>query len=175
MRLEHACNTDELTGLHNRRSFNKFIEKIFPNPMYNDITLMMIDIDNFKDYNDLYGHIYGDNCLMTVGKLFQEFEANHECYIARYGGEEFVLVDYKHNLVEVELIAKDLIQLIYDMNIENINSQYKKLTISIGVSSKSTSKVKNYIDLINLADDALYQAKNNGKNTLMIARHSMTI
>lgn len=173
MKLEHACNTDELTGLHNRRSFNNFIVNIFNISDYNNLTLMMIDIDNFKDYNDTYGHIYGDNCLATIGKAFLEFEEKYECYISRYGGEEFVLVDYKHTISEEKSIANDLIKMISDMNIENINSKYKKITISIGISSKSTSKVESYIDLINLADDALYQAKNNGKNTIMFASHSV--
>lgn len=173
MKLEYMCNIDELTGLHNRRSFNNFIVNIFDNIQYENLTLMMIDIDNFKDYNDSYGHISGDNCLITIGKVFREFELKYACYISRFGGEEFVLVDSKHTFAEVESIAQELIKMIYDMNIENINSKYKKVTISIGISSKSTSEVETYIDLINLADDALYQAKNNGRNTLMIARHSM--
>ncbi len=173
MRLERICNTDELTGLHNRRSFNNFIVNIFDNFEYQNLALMMIDIDNFKAYNDTYGHIAGDNCLIILGKVFKDFELKYNCYISRYGGEEFVLIDYKHTFLEVELLAKELIKMIYNMNIENINSEYKKITISIGISSKSTSDAETYIDLINLADDALYQAKNNGRNTLMIARHSM--
>lgn len=173
MKLEHACNTDEITGLHNRRSFNNFIVNQF-DTIHNDcLTLMMIDVDNFKNYNDSYGHICGDNCLSTIGQLFKQFEEDNSCYIARYGGEEFVLVDSKHALSEVIIFARNLIQKVNELNIENINSPYKRITISIGISSRVTSDVKNYIDLINLADDALYSAKSNGKNTLMIATHSI--
>ncbi|MFA9376913.1 MAG: GGDEF domain-containing protein [Lachnotalea sp.] len=173
MRLERACNTDELTGLPNRRNFNKYITNIFDNSAYKTLTLMMIDIDNFKDYNDSYGQVYGDNCLTTIGNIFLEFEETYNCYIARYGGDEFVLVDDVHTLIDIEIIAKNLIQTISNMNIENINSKYNKITLSIGIASKPTSEVKNYIDLINLADEALYQAKQNGKNTFMIARHCL--
>lgn len=171
-KLEMVCNTDELTNLHNRRSFNKYIVHIFDKTPANQLTLMMIDIDNFKDYNDCYGHICGDNCLVTIGEIFKEFEANHDCYIARYGGEEFVLVDNKHTLQEAVLIAKELIHIISETNIEHIKSNYRKITLSVGISCKATSNVTSYIDLINLADDALYQAKSNGKNTYMIATHS---
>lgn len=172
LKLESICNTDELTKLHNRRSFNKFIVTIFDKTTADKLTLMMIDVDNFKNYNDSYGHICGDNCLVSVGEIFKEFETKYGCYIARYGGEEFVLVDYTHPLPEAVSIAKELIQVISDINIEHIKSTYKKITISIGISTKSTPSVTNYIDLINLADDALYQAKSNGKNTFMIATHS---
>lgn len=169
--LADACNTDELTKLHNRRSFNNFIVNMFNNSTKN-LTLMMIDIDNFKDYNDSYGHIYGDNCLISISEIFKKYEAKYGCYIARYGGEEFVLVDYTHTLEESIDIAKDLIQTIFDMDMEHIKSYYQRITISIGIASKSPSIVSNYIDLINLADDALYQAKNNGKNTYMVATHA---
>lgn len=171
-KLEMVCNTDELTKLHNRRSFNNYIVNIYDKTPANQLTLMMIDIDNFKDYNDSYGHICGDSCLVTIGEIFKEFESKHDCYIARYGGEEFVLVDNKHTLQEAVSIAKELIHLISETNIEHIKSNYKKITLSIGISCKSTSDVTSYIDLINLADDALYQAKSNGKNTYMIATHS---
>lgn len=171
-KLEMVCNTDELTSLHNRRSFNQYIIKIFDKTPANRLTLMMIDIDNFKDYNDCYGHLCGDNCLVTIGEIFKKFESNHDCYIARYGGEEFVLVDTKHTLQETVTIAKELIHIISEANIEHLKSSYKKITLSIGISCKATSNVTSYIDLINLADDALYQAKSNGKNTYMIATHS---
>lgn len=172
LKLESACDTDELTNLHNRRSFNKFIVTIFDKTSADQLTLMMIDVDNFKDYNDSYGHLCGDNCLVSVGNVFKEIENKYGCYIARYGGEEFVLVDYTHPLPEAVSIAKELIQIISDTNIEHIKSNYRKITISIGVSTKLNPSVTNYIDLINLADDALYQAKSNGKNTLMVATHS---
>jgi diguanylate cyclase (GGDEF)-like protein len=172
--LELACNTDELTGLHNRRSFNNFIEDVFDNPQYSRLSLMMIDIDNFKDYNDTYGHVNGDICLSQIGNVFKDFELKNDFYVSRFGGEEFVVIDYNHSIKEVEQIAKSLLQTIYNMNIENINSSYKKITISVGISHKENTNVHNYIELINLADDALYQAKNNGKNTLMIANHSLS-
>lgn len=171
-KLEMVCNTDELTNLHNRRSFNKYIINIFDKTPANQLTLMMIDIDNFKDYNDCYGHICGDSCLVTIGEIFKKFESNHDCYIARYGGEEFVLIDNKHTLQEAVAMAKELIYIISEANIEHIKSRYKKITLSVGISCKATTNVTSYIDLINLADDALYQAKSNGKNTYMIATHS---
>lgn len=170
-KLENICNTDELTNLHNRRSFNNFIVTIFDQTPPENLTLMMIDIDNFKDYNDSYGHICGDNCLVTIGEIFKEFETTYGCYIARYGGEEFVLVDNKHTLTETVSIVNELMRIISDSNIEHFKSSYKKITLSIGISSKAMTGVSNYIDLINLSDSALYQAKSNGKNTFMVAAH----
>lgn len=172
IQLELVCNIDEITKLHNRRSFNKYIIDIFHHPSSDQLTLMMIDVDNFKDYNDSYGHICGDNCLISIGNAFRKIEEKYGCYIARYGGEEFVLVDSTHSLSECVHIAKELIRNITDIDIEHINSNYKKITISVGISNKANSNARNYIDLINLADDALYQAKSNGKNTLMVASHS---
>ncbi|WP_180272640.1 GGDEF domain-containing protein [Konateibacter massiliensis] len=170
--LEHACNIDDLTQVHNRRSFNKFIVDAFDNASADKFTLMLIDIDNFKDYNASYGHICGDNCLISISKIFQDFEKKYGCYIARYGGKEFVLVDSFHSPEEISFMAKELVQTVSDLNIEHIKSTHKKVTISIGISSKSTVGITNYIDLINLADDALLQAKKSGKNTVIFATHS---
>lgn len=171
--LENACNIDDLTGLQNRRSFNNYIIKCFDEDQNKNISMMMIDIDNFRSYNDTYGHICGDICLEKVGKILYEFSRIHSCYAARYGGEEFVIVDTIHSVEELRDIAGELLDCIFALNIENINSKYKKITVSIGISSRQVSEVNSYIELINLADDALFQAKENGKNSIILGTHTL--
>lgn len=171
--LENACNIDDLTGLQNRRSFNNYIIKSFEEDQNKSISMMMIDIDNFRSYNDTYGHISGDICLEKVGKILYEFCNIHSCYVARYGGEEFVIVDKIHSVDELKGIAGELLDCIFSLDIDNINSKYKKITVSIGISSRQISEVNSYIELINLADDALFQAKENGKNSIILGTHAL--
>lgn len=125
---------------------------------------MIIDIDYFKQYNDNYGHLKGDEVLKDVA---QTLKLNlRKCdYVFRIGGEEFaILISInKHNVSKI--IANKLKEAIYNLNITHEFSFYKRLTISIGVKQVNKKPLlKNKIEIFNDADKALYKAKQNGRN-----------
>lgn len=161
--LRMMCEIDELTQLPNRRSFNQFISSAYaPNT---NLNLAIADIDNFKDYNDQYGHLIGDEVLVSVSAKFADFADANNIFVARYGGEEFVFVDNRHTPSEFSKLLIDLNNSIYDLNLENAHSPHGRISLSIGIASRTTST--DYESLIVNADVALYKAKRTGKNCVV--------
>ena len=161
--LRMMCEIDELTQLPNRRSFNQFISSAFaPNA---NLNLAIADIDNFKDYNDHYGHLGGDEVLVSVSEKFADFADTNSIFVARYGGEEFVFVDNRHTPSEFAKLLNDLNNSIYNLNLENAQSPHGRISLSIGIASRDSSA--DYESLIVNADVALYKAKRTGKNCVV--------
>ncbi|AEG16759.1 diguanylate cyclase [Desulfofundulus kuznetsovii DSM 6115] len=154
---------DELTGLYNFRFFTQVLEKeLGRSKEYGyEVTLLMIDIDNFKTINDVYGHEKGNEVLRCLGKIILDCVREND-YAARYGGEEFVIILPKTSLNEGHLIAERL-----KKRISKHPFDFGNVTVSIGVSTypaPSTSKDR----LIKHADRAMYLAKANGKNRVKV-------
>lgn len=167
--LEQIATVDSLTDIYNRRYFDFIFNKEWYRHMRNnkEISLIMCDIDFFKQYNDAYGHQKGDDCLKIVGNIIKKTCKRPTDIPVRYGGEEFALILPQTNLDGAITIARDLQNEIIAHNIiHECSSISKMLTFSFGVSSVIPEKGKDYAFLLKLADDALYRAKANGRNRI---------
>lgn len=166
--LEHLAKTDYLTGLHNRKSFYEFAIKAIKQhnrtheyPM----VLAMLDIDHFKQVNDSYGHDAGDLVLKAFAELanksFREYDI-----VARVGGEEFAVCLPNASVEEAMQACERFRERVANYNFANSDSQAINITTSIGITSNE-GQVLNLEDLIKSADQALYQAKSEGRNKVI--------
>lgn len=157
---------DSLTNIPNRRYFDEVLNKEFSRAVRDDsdLALLMIDIDNFKKYNDLFGHQQGDECLKKVAETLTNTVNRPGDIVARYGGEEFAVVLPSTDLSGACQIADKLCQAIRDMNIVYPCPPLNQLTISLGMACRKPS-TNSPERLITLADKALYEAKSVGGNT----------
>ncbi|WP_217534791.1 GGDEF domain-containing protein [Vibrio metschnikovii] len=152
--------TDSLTGIHNRRYFIQTLETI-PS-MTSGVCLMIFDIDNFKAVNDQFGHATGDRVIQFVAQQAQMSLIDNQT-LARIGGEEFVILAFFSSSLNAEQYAQHLVKRIAEKSIENF-PEIGAITISLGVAYYPNS-LEQYE--LSLADQALYQAKHNGKNQVI--------
>ena len=160
---------DELTKIPNRRGFNEHIDSICNNviKMESSISIIMMDIDYFKEFNDYYGHTLGDQALISVAQTINSFVDKEISFAARYGGEEFVFISVNTNKDDIYKVADRIKYEILNLKIPHISSNFNKyLTISLGVSTLTISDKNDIFKCIDLADKALYLAKNNGRNCI---------
>ena len=170
--LQLLSQQDALTGLANRRHLDDMIKSEWNRSMryQTPITIMMIDVDHFKNYNDSFGHLEGDRCLKKIADCIAKIASRSGDLAARYGGEEFILVFAMTDHVQAIEQANLLIGLIRDLSIPHPTSPVAShVTVSIGVASMTPLLHQNHVDFINTADQALYQAKNAGRNRYAIA------
>jgi len=159
---------DFLTGIYNRRYFNQWLDKIWEEAMNSkEISLLMMDLDDFKEYNDYYGHVKGDEVLEEVATIINNLTREGDVF-ARYGGEEFALILSNVTLENAEKIAEKIRLAVDQANIRHEKSKLEHLTISIGVSSIIPSDNSRVREFIHSADKALYKAKNNGRNCVAV-------
>jgi len=167
--LQALSYLDSLTEIANRRKFDQALEQEWHRAMRHkeSLSLIMIDIDFFKPYNDNYGHMQGDKCLKQVARLLENTSRRVTDVVARYGGEEFVVLLPSTSLKQAKKLAEKFRQTIIEQKIEH---QFTKLTgnnwisISLGVSSLIPSTDTSPALLIKQADLQLYIAKENGRN-----------
>jgi diguanylate cyclase (GGDEF)-like protein len=165
--LKVLSSTDGLTNLYNRRFFDIFLEEEWNRALRNKSTLAMImgDIDEFKLYNDSYGHIKGDDCLEVVASIFNKSFQRGIDRVARYGGEEFIALLPETDLKGAEALAEILLQSIRDEKIPHEGSdRVEFLTISLGVSSVIPNRDINPTNFLKCVDKALYLAKTGGRD-----------
>lgn len=158
---------DGLTGVANRRMFDEVLEKEWKRAQRSGLPLSLIifDIDYFKQYNDHYGHLKGDECLKQISKILAGESKRSSDLFARYGGEEFVLLLPETAEAQAYEIALQCIAAVQDKKILHEHSLVSDvLTISAGVSSIIPFKESKSSALIDTADELLYQAKRNGRN-----------
>lgn len=169
VRLEELSNTDGLTKITNRRHFMEIFELEFMRAeRYRAaLTYVMIDLDHFKKINDQYGHLVGDRALVTCANVLREGLRAHDI-VARYGGEEFALLLPETDLAGARVVAERYRKRIED-TVVSIGEHTIKLTASLGVACCPHDDVKSVDDLIRLADDALYEAKQAGRNCVVFA------
>lgn len=166
-KLEYLSSIDELTGIPNRRIFNRVIKKEWDSCMREELplTVIIIDVDFFKDYNDNYGHLQGDECLKLVAGTLSKELKNTCDFIGRFGGEEFGIILSGTGYECGIMIAEQMRISIESLQIRHeYSSAAQHLTISIGIATVIPSKQLSYKDLINSADKELYKAKKNGRN-----------
>lgn len=158
--------TDGLTKIPNRRALDEYLnenwEKFIEEKR--DLAIIMMDIDYFKRYNDNYGHLEGDKVLETVASCINDTCADSG-FIARYGGEEFIVIIEDSNKEKCLEIVESIRKSIDKLNIKHEYSKISnRITLSIGIAAKNHSVKETYIESIKRADEALYKAKENGRN-----------
>ena len=166
LQLKEAALIDELTGVPNRRSFRNFIEIALEKYLVKEasISVFMMDIDFFKQYNDNYGHGKGDQVLVAVAGTINSFVNRPLEFFGRWGGEEFIYVSLDADEEEVKKAADRLRQKINDLKIPHEYSESKYISVSIGICTDKISGRKDISRVIGLADEALYMATNSGRN-----------
>ncbi len=169
--LERLSFLDGLTGIANRRKFDDALESAWQlaNRQQMPLALMMLDIDFFKDYNDTYGHQAGDDCLKAIGSLLHKIARRNSDLAARYGGEEFVvIIQSPETIQKVSELAETIRKGIESLTIEHRTSPFEIVTISIGIVYRVPTKDTTANTLVENADQALYKAKNEGRNRIEI-------
>ncbi|WP_242045089.1 diguanylate cyclase domain-containing protein [Anabaena catenula] len=166
-KLELLANVDGLTQIANRRCFDNYLalEHTRHQREQNPLALIMIDIDYFKVYNDSYGHQGGDECLIKVAQEIAKVTQRPTDLVARYGGEEFAVILSNTDIKGALKVAKTIQTAIASLQIPHQNSQVSNyITLSMGVASLVPTLEQNLEALISYADQALYVAKEQGRN-----------
>lgn len=165
-KLLHLSENDSLTGIYNRRKFDEYFDDIWNNAIitHQSIALLLIDIDYFKEYNDNYGHLEGDNCIITVANILN-MHKNKGYFTARYGGDEFIILLPDSTLTDALEFSEVVQSSIAELNITHEYSKISNIvTLSIGIASTIPSDFNNSNALIKTTDNALYTAKKRGRN-----------
>lgn len=169
--LEALSYRDGLTDVANRRMFDSALEVEWANAVSTraPLSLIMLDIDYFKQYNDQYGHIRGDECLKQVARILSQTATRSRDFFARYGGEEFVLILPECDEKAALQVAQRCRNLILDAAIPHASSQVAEMvTISQGVATIVPSPMDQRIEFLELADRRLYRAKQLGRNCIAV-------
>ena len=167
--LKEYALMDELTGIPNRRSFREFIDRAFQSDVKEGSTLsiVMIDIDYFKQFNDAYGHEEGDKALIAVANQINAVIEDPSEFVVRWGGEEFIYAAFNRSEAEIETTANAIREKVSDLNIIHAESPvHPYITISLGTSTIPATEKKDVNKAIKLADQALYFAKSYGRDCI---------
>jgi diguanylate cyclase (GGDEF)-like protein len=168
-RLTVMASIDMLSGLANRRGFQSRLDfEWMRAQQYNsELSLLMIDVDHFKLYNDTYGHPEGDACLSRIGETLAGIAADTMGFAGRYGGEEFCLLLPNTGAIRALEIGEMVRAAVVDLGVPHATSSHRTVTVSVGVAATLPSDTQRPGDLIEAADAALYAAKHRGRNTVV--------
>lgn len=169
--LEQISRTDALTGVANRRYFDEVLDKEWKRALrnHNPLTLIMVDIDCFKLYNDYYGHLEGDECIRMVAQTLKDMMSRPMDLVARYGGEEFAILlpDTNENAI---ILAEQCRKVVEQQRMPHAASKVSPyVSISLGMCTLSPDQETDMSELIRKADRALYKAKESGRNRVCSA------
>lgn len=164
--LESLAVVDALTGTANRRRFDEFLSLEWRRRMRSSgqISLLMMDVDEFKKYNDRYGHVRGDSCLKQVAEAALDVVSRPGDLVARYGGEEFAVILPDTDECGARTVAEEILLSVSGRRLPHESSAHGVVTISIGHATMVPQRGMNAHSLIEAADKALYQAKHAGRN-----------
>ena len=165
--LEELSMYDGLTHIPNRRYFDEMFERRYREALRqgSSLTVLMIDIDFFKFYNDNYGHGKGDEALRKVAIALKDILKRPDDFIARYGGEEFVVLINNIPQENIPVVANELLGAVRNLNIEHLYSKIQnKITISLGIFHKTKDLNIQKDEMLTSADELLYKAKNSGRD-----------
>ncbi len=167
--LKLLASTDPMTKLYNRRYFNEISKNILEQERENssELSIMMMDIDKFKNVNDTYGHSIGDEVISFVADILRKFQRKSDV-VCRYGGEEFVMLLPNTSIKEALSVAQRVRKHIEESILDAKENESFKITISIGISQIDLLKETNIEASLNRADKALYKAKDLGRNRVCI-------
>jgi diguanylate cyclase (GGDEF)-like protein len=164
---------DQLTGIYNRRYMDGNLRKIIKSLSRTDgkLSILMVDIDFFKKYNDTYGHDMGDKCLMKIANVLMQCTAREDDFAARYGGEEFVVVLPNTEEKGARMVADKILKKVYEGCIPHETSEVADfISVSIGGTTGIVRHSQKGSDYTKCADIALYKSKKNGRNQYMFER-----
>jgi len=166
-RLAETALQDGLTGIHNRRRFDEHLQRAWAQSIRErkPIALLFADIDHFKAYNDRYGHQAGDEALKAVAGALTRFARRPLDLAARYGGEEFAIILFDTRRAQAERIGDEVLEAVRKLGIVHQDSAAAPiLTVSLGIACVLPVARRSWAGLIQLADEALYAAKDGGRN-----------
>lgn len=167
LNLQNKVHYDVLTGIFNRRYFEEGLSKAVADCAASGckISLLMMDVDFFKQYNDTYGHSMGDVCLHRVAQALKESIDSSLGFVARYGGEEFIAILQGIDSQELSRLAAKILKNVADLQIEHEKNTGKgHVTISIGAFNTKVMPEFNEEDYVRYADEALYESKQTGRD-----------
>jgi diguanylate cyclase (GGDEF)-like protein len=170
-KMELLAHQDTLTGAVNRRGFDKAMELEINHAQKekSPLTLMMIDVDKFKPFNDHYGHQAGDECLKAVSKALHKAICRPSDIVTRYGGEEFAVILPNTTAKQAEVVGGRIVAEFKSLAFPHEYSDTEAhVTVSGGIAEIEKGQTAN--ELVKLADDGLYQAKENGRNQFVVKR-----
>ena len=169
IKLEQLATRDGLTNLANRRCFDETLQAEWARAMRQGqpLSLLMVDVDNFKAYNDANGHLGGDECLKRIASaVSSEMRAND--LVARYGGEEFAVILPNQSLKGAAIVAERIRSRVERLQVPNRNATAGHVTVSIGAATALAAADSSPSQLVAIADAALYRAKHMGRNRISL-------
>lgn len=170
-KLQKLANIDTLTELFNRRAFNEQYGALWQNCIEDKdpISMLMIDVDYFKKFNDKYGHLNGDECLKKISKVLRKYLPTPDAFATRYGGEEFLVLLPRNTSHMANILAQKLLAAIESLTFEDLGlNTDAKITVSIGIAQSLPVHGDLKEKLLKTADDALLSAKYQGRNRVVI-------
>lgn len=175
--LEQMATRDFLTGIANRRSFEEKLVSEWKRECRDlrGMSLLMIDVDHFKRYNDTYGHQAGDRCLQQIATLLEQVVFRPGDLVARYGGEEFAVILTATDAIGAGIVANRILERVAELALPHSGSECGYVTLSIGISTSLPEPDMTQENLISLADSALYKAKHAGRNRYVSDQGAETV
>jgi diguanylate cyclase (GGDEF)-like protein len=167
--LEQLATRDGLTGLANRRCFDETLHAEWARALrqHQPLSLLMVDVDNFKAYNDAHGHLGGDECLKRIANaVASEMRTND--LVARYGGEEFAVILPNQSLKGAAIVAERIRCRVEQLQVPSRLAPNQHVTVSIGAATALASPDTDASQLVAIADAALYRAKHMGRNRISL-------
>jgi diguanylate cyclase (GGDEF)-like protein len=170
-RMKSLAETDGLTGIVNRRAFDEALALALARSVRErtPLSLLMIDVDRFKAYNDTYGHLAGDECLKAVTDCLRKAARRDTDIVARFGGEEFVVLMPEADEADACRVAGQFRDALHALNLPHTGSEFTRVTASVGVAVKqSRGRATTPSEFMQHADEALYDAKRGGRDRVSI-------
>jgi diguanylate cyclase (GGDEF)-like protein/PAS domain S-box-containing protein len=170
--LRRQASTDHLTGLANRYNLEKTLNKSWNESIVSSqpISLILIDVDYFKHFNDQFGHVVGDKCLQKIAKVINDFLPSNDSLAARYGGEEFAVILPRSHAADAELVARQIQRQINIINFSDLGlPSTLRVSVSQGISCEHNGQYRTPEALICSADTALYRAKAEGRDRINLS------
>jgi diguanylate cyclase (GGDEF)-like protein len=175
-KLENLASQDGLTGIANRRRLDETLDFEWRRAIrdHSDFSVLLIDVDHFKSYNDIYGHLSGDNCLRQIAEAALEAVHRPADLLARYGGDEFAVVLPNTNGVGAWEIAEQIRSSVENRRAPHQGNPHGVVTVSIGCATQLPDRNSSYSTLLLSADSALYKAKYGGRNRIESATYEVS-
>ena len=175
--VEQLAMVDGLTGVANRRLMDETLTREWMRAIRDgtSLSLLLIDVDYFKHYNDLYGHLAGDACLQAIATAIQSQLRRPPDMLARFGGEEFVIILPNTPPAGAEIMSQIVLTAVAGCAISHSGSPYGTVTVSLGCATLTATLEGSAKDLLKAADDAMYRAKTNGRNQFRLAGEAVMV
>jgi diguanylate cyclase (GGDEF) domain len=171
--LKRQVNLDSLTGIYNRHKFNATISENFETAARHNecLSIILLDIDEYKKYNDYYGHVQGDELLFRIAQLIKQLLPDDVTF-ARYGGEEFAIILPGYSLQASQRIAEEIRRTVEHERMESLGRDSGIVTVSIGCAERMADQIRDEKELTTVSDERLYMSKALGRNRVTAASQS---